>query len=60
MDEVKNFKPISVDDLKDVKKFADLLDIVVINLKEENKIGELGNGTFYLKLLRKTPERMIT
>ena len=60
MDELENFKPIRVDHPKDVEKFADLLDIAVINLKEENRIEELGNGTFYRKLLKKMLERMIT
>ena len=60
MDELEYFKPIRVDDAKDVEKFADLLDIAVINLKEENRIEELGNGTFYHKLLKKMPETMIT
>ena len=36
MDELKNFKPICVDHPKDAEKFADLLDIAVINLKERN------------------------
>ena len=60
MDELKNLKPICVDHPKDVEKFADLLDIAAINLREENRIEELGNGTFYRKLLKKMPERMIT
>ena len=60
IDELENFKPIRVDHPKDQEKFADLLDIAVINLKEENRIEELGNGTFYRKLLKKMPERMIT
>ena len=34
MDQLENFKPIRVDHLKDVEKFADLLNITVINLKE--------------------------
>ena len=60
MDRLENFKPIRVDHPKDVEKFADLLDVAVINLKEENRIEELGNGTFYRKLLKKLPERIIT
>ena len=60
MDELENFKPIRVDHSKDVDKFSDLLGIAVINLKEKNKIEELGNGIFYQKLLKKMPERMIT
>ena len=60
IDELENFKPIRVDHPKDQEKFADLLNIAVINLKEENRIEELGNGTCYRKLLKKMPERMIT
>ena len=60
MDELENFKLILVDHPKYVEKFADLLDIAVINLREENRIEELGNGTFYRKLLKKMLERMIT
>ena len=60
MDELENFKSIRVDHPKNVEKFADLLDIAVINLKVENRTEELGNGTFYRKLLKKIPERMIT
>ena len=60
IDELENFKPIRVDHPKDQEKFADLLNIAVINLKEENRIEELGNGTFYRKLLKKLPERIIT
>ena len=60
MDELENFKPIRIDHPKRVEKFADLLDIAVINLKEENRTEELGNGTLYRKLLKKMPERMIT
>ena len=47
MDELENFKLILVVHPKDIGKFADLLDIVVIDLKEDNRTGELGNATFY-------------
>ena len=43
-----------------MKNFADLLDIAVVNLKKENRTEELGNGTFYQKLLKKMLEKMIT
>ena len=58
LDELKNFKLICIDHPKDVEKFANLLDIAVINLKK-NRIEELGNGTFHRKLLKKMPEVMI-
>ena len=60
MDELENFKPVRDDHPKDIEKFADLLDIAVINLKEAKREEELGNGTFYRKLQRKLPERLLT
>ena len=59
MHELENFKLILAVHPKDIGKFADLLDIVVIDLKEDNRTGELGNATFYRKLQKKLPERMI-
>ena len=59
MDVLDNFKLICVDH-QGVEKICDLLDIAVINLKEENRIEELGNDTFYHKLMKKVLERMIT
>ena len=47
MNELENFKLIRFDHPKDLEAFADLLDIAVINLKEENRIEELGNGASY-------------
>ena len=60
MDELDNFKPVRLDHPKDIEKFADLLDIAVINLQEAKRDEELGNGTFYRKLQRKLPERLLT
>ena len=59
MDELENFKPIRSDHPRDIEKFADLLDIAVINLKEAKRDEELGNGTFYRKLQRKLPEKLL-
>ena len=60
LDELDSFKPIREDQPKDLEKFADLLDVAVINLKENDREEELGNGTFYRKLQRKLPEKMLT
>ena len=57
MDELERFKPIQKDSPKEIERFADLLDIAVINLQEANRHDELRNGTFYRKLLRKLPEK---
>jgi len=59
MEEVDSFKQIRPGFAKDVEKFADLVDVVVINQKESDRADELGYGAFYFKLLKKLPECMI-
>ena len=59
LEALENCKPIRKGHPCDVKKFADLLDIAITNLKETRRVEELGNGTFYRKLQRKMPERMV-
>ena len=59
MKEIDNFKPIQAANAGDIDKFADLVNIVVINLKESHRSEELGYGSLYFKLLKKLPESMI-
>ena len=51
----RSWKPIRPGDSKDIQNFADLLDIAVINVKEE----DLGDGSLYLKLQKKMTEPML-
>ena len=44
---------------KDLEKFADLLDIAIINLQEAGQDHDLGNGSLYTKLQRKLSESML-
>ena len=44
---------------KDLEKFADLLDIAIINLQEAGQDHELGDGSLYTKLQRKLSEPML-
>lgn len=39
---------------KDLEKFADLLDIAIVNLKEANRLEELKDGLWYIKLQKVT------
>ena len=59
LEELENFKPIRTGYAKDIEKFADLLDVAVMNLKEAGRFEELANGSLYLKLQRKVPESML-
>ncbi|CAC5423296.1 unnamed protein product [Mytilus coruscus] len=60
MEELENFKPMREGFAKDIEKFADLLDIAVVNLKEAGRFEELKNGSLYNKLQRKMTESMLS
>ena len=59
MEELDNFKPIRNGNAKDLERFADILDITVVNLKDAGLYEELVNGSFYIKLQKKMPEPML-
>ena len=60
LDELENFTPIKNESAKELEKFADLLDIAVINLKEAKHHDDLKNGSLYHRLLKKLPQTMLT
>ena len=45
---------------RDLEKFADLLDIAIVNLKEANRYEEFRDGLLYMKLQKKLPVTMLT
>ena len=51
--ELEAFKPIREDNEKDLERFSELLDGIVVNLKDANKEAELGSGSLYITLQRK-------
>ena len=59
LEELENFKPIRTGYAKDIEKFADLLDVAVVKMKEAGRFEELANGSLYLKSQRKVPESML-
>ena len=60
MEEIDDFRSVRPGNARDLDKLADLLDVLVINLKEADRTAELGYGSLYFKLLKKLPEQMIT
>ena len=60
LEEVDNFRPICPGNYKEIEKFADLLDITIVNLKEANRSDELKDGLLYLKLQKKLPTSMLS
>ena len=57
--DLQQFRPIRPVNARDMEKFAELLDIAIINLREAGQHQELGDGTLHTKLQRKLPEAML-
>ena len=59
LEDLDNFKQVRTGNAKDLAKFANQLDIAIINLQEAGQDHELGNGSLYTKLQRKLSESML-
>ena len=60
LEEVDNFRPVCPSNYNEIEKFADLLDITIVNLKEANHLEELNDSLLYLKLQKKLSAFMIS
>jgi len=47
-EEIDNFKSVCPGNLKDIERYADLLDVTIVNLKKANRTKELKDGMIYL------------
>ena len=59
-EQVEAFPPVRVRRASDLQCFANLLDVLVVNLLDSGKGHELGNGLLYRKLQSKLPSSMLT
>ena len=50
LEELEAFKQIREGNEKDLEKFAELLDALVVNLTDAKQEAELGNGSLYITL----------
>ena len=60
LEELEQCRPVRPGNARDVEKLADLLDVLVINLKEADRHEELGNGSLFIKVQKKLNETMLT
>ena len=60
MEELENMKSLRSGNAREMERFADLLDIIVVNLKEAGRHDELGKGTLCIRLCKKLNETMLT
>ena len=59
LEELENIKSLRPGNAGDIERFANLLDVTVVNLKEANRHDELEKGTLYISLCKKLNEGML-
>ncbi|XP_065198351.1 uncharacterized protein LOC135829896 [Sycon ciliatum] len=59
LETLEAFQPIQRYNPQALEKFADLLEIAVVNLKDAGRHMELQNGTFFSRLLSKLTKQMV-
>ena len=59
LDEMNTFKPVREGNEKDLERLAELLDVIVVNLKDAGQDAELGSGSLYITLLRKLNKNLL-
>ena len=56
MEDLEQFQQIQSGNAEELERFADLLDIIIINLKEAGDHQDLGDGSLYIQLQKKLPQ----
>ena len=59
LEELNAFKPVREGNERDLEKFSELLDGIVVNLKDANQEAELGNGSLFITLQRKFNKELL-
>ena len=60
LEEIDQFRPVQPGNYKDLERYADLIDIAIVNLMEANCHEELRDGLLYMKLQEKLPTSLLT
>ena len=60
MEEIESFDQVRPGKAADLDRFADLINVTIVNLKDAGREAELGNETFYTLLQKKLPENLLT
>ena len=57
----KKMRPINTDNLRELERFADIVERTVVSLKENKKFAEdLEGGTLYAIVLEKLPQALLS
>ena len=60
LEELNAFKPVREHNERDLERFSELLDGIIVNLKYANQAGELGDGSLYITLQRKFNKTLLS
>ena len=60
MEELEQFQQIQSGNAEELERFADLLDVTTINLREAGEHQDLQDGYLYIQLQRKLPQSLLT
>ena len=60
LEELDHFQPIKLNQINEIERLADLLDVLVIKLQDSKKANELGSGLLYIKIQQKLPLSMLS
>ena len=59
MEDLEQFQQIQSGNAEELERFADLLDITIINLREVGEHQDLEDGYLYIQLQRKLPQSLL-
>ena len=59
LENLQTLKQVRHGKAKDMERFVETLDVLVVNLRDSARQGELGAGTFYMNMLRKLDEQTL-
>ena len=59
LEDLEQFRQIQSGNAEELERFADLLDMTVINLKDAGEHQDLGDGCLYILLQRKLPQSLL-
>ena len=60
LEAIQQFEAVRLGKAADLDRFADLIEVTVVNLKDAGRTAELRNSTFYQSLQQKLPESLLT
>ena len=60
LEAIQHFEAVRLGKAADLDRFADPIEVTVVNLKDAGRTAELGNSTFYQSLQQKLPESLLT